>query len=83
MYYLYILKSKIANKSYVGITKDPKRRLREHNQGKHFYTKRYIPWKIIHIEKFETRKKAREREKYYKSSAGRQKMKQIFDKIKE
>ncbi|NOX65598.1 MAG: GIY-YIG nuclease family protein, partial [Chlorobi bacterium] len=46
MYYVYILKSLIAEKTYVGFTKDLDQRIRDHNSGKSTYTKKYKPWKI-------------------------------------
>ncbi|MCL5675926.1 MAG: GIY-YIG nuclease family protein [Patescibacteria group bacterium] len=76
MYYVYVLKSKIAKKSYVGLTNNVKRRLLEHNTGKDTYTKRYKPWIVIYFESVEDRVKAREREKYFKSSRGRRFLKQ-------
>ncbi len=81
-YFLYILKSKNYSKSYVGISQNPEQRLKEHNAGKSRYTKRYMPWKLIYVEKFDSRKLARKREKYYKSAAGRRALRKIFDKIK-
>lgn len=78
MYTVYVLKSKIARKSYVGITDDLERRVKEHNNGKSFYTKRFTPWEVIHTEKCETRQEARKREKYLKSAAGRSFLKQFF-----
>ena len=77
--YIYILKSKITKKSYIGMTNDIKRRLKEHNSGKHFYTKRYLPWEIIHIEEFSTVEEARKREKYLKSASGRRFLKKLFN----
>jgi len=80
-YYVYLLKSIKYNKTYVGITNDTTRRLTQHNNGNHFYTKRYLPWKIINIEAFKNRNEARIREKYLKSCAGRKWMKKyIFTK---
>ena len=80
-YFIYILKSLTARKSYVGMTNDLDRRLREHNSGKHFYTKRYCPWIMIYNEKYDSLKEARRREKYLKSSSGRKFLKELFSKI--
>jgi len=80
MYFVYVLKSKVAKKSYVGITDSLKRRLVEHNSGKNFYTKRYKPWRLIYTEKFENREQARKREKYFKSAAGRRYLKKFIFK---
>jgi putative endonuclease len=82
MYYVYILSSSVAKKSYVGFTNDLSRRMKEHNSGRHSYTKRYMPWEIIHKEQYDTIDLARKREKYLKSAAGRKYLKKIFGKIK-
>ena len=74
-YFIYVLKSLSARKSYVGMTDDLGRRLAEHNSAKHFYSKRHIPWSIVHAEKFDTRDDARKREKYFKTAAGRRYLK--------
>jgi len=83
MYKVYILKSLIWPKAYVGLTDDLVRRLKEHNSGKHFYTKRYIPWEIIYFENHPDLKEARKREKYFKSAAGRRYMKKFIFKNKD
>jgi len=82
MFIVYLLKSDIANKSYVGVTNDIKRRLNEHNSGKHAYTKRYMPWTIIYMKKFNNFIDARKKEKYLKSANGRKFLKKIFDTFK-
>lgn len=79
-YFVYILKSLVANKSYVGMTNDLTRRLDEHNSGKHFYTKRYCPWVMIYSEEYDSLKGARAREKYLKSASGRKFLKELFSK---
>jgi len=71
MFIVYVLKSEVAEKSYVGITDSLARRLEQHNKGKSFYTKRYKPWKLIYKEEFLGRNEARKREKYFKSASGR------------
>lgn len=68
-------------KSYVGLTDNIERRLKEHNFGKHFYTKRYLPWKVIHEEKFKDFSEARKREKFLKSTSGRRFLKKLFNDI--
>ena len=50
MYYVYLLFSKQYNKTYIGITNNLDRRLKQHNNGYHAYTKRYIPWFILYEE---------------------------------
>ena len=67
MYYVYLLISKIKEKEiYIGSTKDLKRRVKEHNEGKEKSTKRYMPWKIFYYEAYPIEKLARMREKRLK-----------------
>lgn len=62
MYFVYILKCKDGS-LYTGITTDPKRRLKEHKEGKGGrYTRSREVLKIIYKEKFKTRGKALKRE---------------------
>lgn len=57
--YLYVLSSLHApGKTYVGVTNDPGRRLRQHNgqlQGGARYTSRFKPWSFHAIFRFNTR----------------------------
>jgi len=66
MYYLYISKSLKDNKGYIGVTKDIKKRLQEHNSGKVKSTKHRRPFMIIHTEEFKTLSEARKKEWFYK-----------------
>jgi putative endonuclease len=80
MYTVYVLKSTVIKKSYVGITNDLERRLREHNEGKSYFTKRYLPWIVVYKEQVQDREEARKREKYLKSAAGRRFLKkEVFN----
>jgi putative endonuclease len=81
IYWIYILKSISYEKTYVGLTNDLQRRLREHNNGKSIYTNKFKPWRIIYTEEAESLKNARVREKYFKSASGRKKIKNILDNI--
>ena len=80
MYFVYVLKSLVKKKSYVGITDNLERRLIQHNLGYSFYTKRYKPWKTVYFEKLKDRDSARNREKYLKSCAGRKYLKRFVFK---
>ena len=71
MVFVYILKSEVSEKMYVGMTQDLSRRLAEHNSGKSKFTKGYKPWKLLYSEKLDDYKEARKREKYLKSGQGR------------
>ena len=70
MFYVYILESIDKEHLYIGYTKDLKNRLREHNQGLNFSTKRYGKWDIIYYEACKEESDARRREKYLKTAQG-------------
>lgn len=61
--YLYVLQSTVLNtrKSYVGVTNEPLRRIRQHNgalQGGARYTKKFRPWSFYAIFRFNSRRDA-------------------------
>ena len=70
VYFVYILKSTVSDRFYIGQTADLSNRLKEHNAGKVFSTKPFRPWKIHHFEEFTTRTLAIKREHYLKSPDG-------------
>lgn len=72
MYTVYVLKSLVKEIHYVGYTDDMPRRLIEHNAGKSKFTSAFKPWVIVYTEQVPDSIKARVREKYLKSYAGRQ-----------
>lgn len=66
MFYLYILKSKNRNYSYVGVTNNLERRIKEHDSGLNKITKPYKPFLLVHQEGFKTLSEARKREWFLK-----------------
>ena len=56
---------------------DVNKRLEEHNNGKSKFTKGHTPWKIIYHEVVGEAKDAREKEKYFKSKAGKNFLRKI------
>jgi putative endonuclease len=79
---VYILQSSTDKKTYIGSTDNLERRLKQHNSGKVQSTKHRIPLKIIFTEEFSTLAEARKRETWWKSGAGRRKLKECFEKSK-
>ena len=71
MFYIYCIESIINKELYFGITRDLKRRIKEHNQKLNFSTKCYAPWKIIYYEACLNKEDAIRREHYLKTSQGR------------
>ena len=68
---VYVLQSIKDAATYVGIALDAEKRLKEHNSGKNRYTKGHLPWQIIYTEQQPDWASARKREKYLKSTAGK------------
>ena len=70
--YVYVIRSESTGILYVGITKRPARRLREHNKGQSIGTRGKGPWVKVLLEEFPSYSGAREHEKYLKSGIGRE-----------
>ena len=79
MFYVYILISEKDHRTYVGFTPDLARRLEKHNSGLVESTRHRRPLRILFYETFSTSPEARKRETYWKSGAGRRKLKKILD----
>ena len=79
MYFTYVLLSQKIKRTYIGSTKDIKKRLMQHNSGNTKSTKKFKPYKILFIERFETKTEGEKRERYWKSGAGRRKLKKYFN----
>jgi len=77
-YYIYLLESKTDGIWYVGLSVNPDERLKQHNRGKSKFTKGHILWKLLYKEEVGNLKEARSKEKYYKSSAGKRRLKKIL-----
>jgi len=72
MFFSYVLNNSETGKLYKGHTQDLQNRLKQHNSGKTKTTKNSLGyWKVVYQESFESREEAINREKYYKSAAGR------------
>lgn len=71
MFYVYILQSSKDGKLYAGFTNDLRKRLLKHNSGKVFSTKSRRPLKLIYCEVCTNEKDAKQREKYFKTGAGK------------
>ena len=71
MEYVYILQSQTDNNFYVGWTNNLKERLKEHNDGKVFSTRRRKPFNLIYYEACLNREDAKKRERYLKTAWGK------------
>ena len=66
MYFVYILESLVDGDYYKGSTEDYVKRLQQHNNGESQFTKSKLPWKLIFLKVFETKKEALVEEKRLK-----------------
>ena len=79
MFFTYILISLKDKRTYAGYTPDISARLKKHNAGQVKATKHRRPLELIYLEEFKTAKEAKKRELFWKSGAGRRKMKELFN----
>ena len=71
MYYVYILRSQVDEKPYIGYTMNLKNRMREHNNGEVISTKPRRPFNLIFYEGYKSKEDAKRRERYLKTSKGK------------
>jgi len=62
MHYVYLLRSLKDESFYIGYTKDLRKRIKEHNQGKTKSIKCKIPLELIYYEAYKNKTDARKRE---------------------
>lgn len=70
MFIVYVLEDK-DGKRYKGVTNNLERRLKEHRRGKTQTTARMLDPEVVYTEEYPTFEKARAREVYFKTAAGR------------
>jgi len=78
MYYVYILKSQLDEKLYIGYTADLRKRIEKHNKGEVMSTKRRRPFELIFYEGYKDMKDAKRRERYFKTAKGKSTLKMIL-----
>jgi len=78
MYYVYVFKSSIDGKLYIGYTADLRKRIQEHNRGSVISTKPRRPFKLVFYESFKSSTDAKRREQYFKTTKGKSSLHQIL-----
>ncbi|MCC7474477.1 MAG: GIY-YIG nuclease family protein [Pirellulales bacterium] len=73
-YVVYVLRSRVTGRRYVGSTQDLDDRLMRHNSGQSKSTRSGAPWKLVHYESFPTRSAALQKEQFYKTGTGREQL---------
>lgn len=62
-FYVYVLQSlRFPHQTYIGFTRDLKKRFKEHNDGGSTYTRRFKPWTLLYYEAFSNQLAAEMRE---------------------
>ena len=69
--YVYILKSSVTGRHYIGSTRNLETRMKAHNAGRVRSTKSGKPYHLLYREEFSNYTDARKRENYLKSGPGR------------
>ncbi len=81
MYIVYWLISQKKDKTYVGFTANIRNRLKKHRNKGVESTKDFGKFRCIILGRAISLAEARTKEKYWKSCAGRKKLKRIFNKL--
>ena len=76
-WYVYVLLSLKDGHFYIGMTKDLKRRLLQHQAGVNVSTAKRRPFELIYFEGHRSQHDARRREKYFKTTKGKVTLRQI------
>jgi putative endonuclease len=81
MYTVYVLRSLVNGRMYIGYSEDLEERLNSHNSGKVRSTKAYKPYSVVFKEEFENKTEARKRELFLKSGKGREFIKSTLGSV--
>jgi putative endonuclease len=79
-FYLYILKSKVNERFYIGTTADLNDRIKRHNEGRSKSTKLGRPWEVVYTEEFDNRSKALARERQLKNWKNRKRIEDLINR---
>jgi putative endonuclease len=71
MYYVYVLRSQLDKKLYIGYTTNLRNRMHEHNHGEVISTKSRRPFELIFYEGYKSMEDAKRRERYFKTTKGK------------
>ncbi len=79
MYSVYVLRSLRNGKRYVGYTgQDVRKRLGQHNRGQNRWANQNRPFELLHVEEYDDKKEAQQREKFLKTGAGRKELDELL-----
>ena len=75
--YVYILRSKKNSRYYIGSTNDVARRVKQHELGYVYSTKRMLPLDVVLVKRFDSLLKARQEERRLKKLKSRKLIEKI------
>jgi putative endonuclease len=81
MYNVYILLNRTKTRTYTGVAADVDERLKRHNDGHVPASRPHRPYEIIYVETYPTLKEARQKERFYKSTTGRRRIRKIINRL--
>ncbi len=73
MFFVYMMRC--DKKVYIGHTSDLKKRMTQHNLGRSKATKSKRLWRLVYVERYDTRSLAMKRESFLKTGDGKQVLK--------
>ncbi|KKS81514.1 MAG: Excinuclease ABC C subunit domain protein [Candidatus Wolfebacteria bacterium GW2011_GWC1_43_10] len=77
-HYVYVLNSREDGDNYVGCTDNLNKRLKQHNLGQVYSTRKRRPLDLVYAEIFLNQQDAYEREKFLKSGWGKNYLKRVL-----
>ena len=75
MHYVYVLKSAVNARLYVGRSDNLRKRFTQHNSGRVKSTKGYMPWTLVYYEAYQAKLDVTKREKQLKMHAAKEGLK--------
>ena len=78
-YSVYIIRSLKDGSYYIRYSANPNLRLHRHNDGWTKSTKSKIPWRLVHIEKYDSKTDALKRERQLKSWKSHKELDKLID----
>ncbi len=78
--FVYVLRSLKNNSYYIGSSKNPYERLKEHNRGRTKYTRNLVPWELILVQECDDMKEARQFEQKLKKLKRRDLIEKMINK---
>jgi putative endonuclease len=79
-YFVYVLRSTVAERLYIGSSAEPDARLKSHNFGRVRSTKAWRPWERVLLEQYPDRATAEKREDYLKSGWARMELALLLER---